>query len=406
MSMRSRFRVGKRFKIFGVCVGVTLLSWSPDGDAMDPEKYLSYQIGRFVVKPRVVLEETYSNNVFYRSDVEEEDFITVFSPGLTGSLGRPESNNINVSYIPSVVRYMDNDSLNTVNHGIGAGLNWSRSKLTLQGSSDVQMLGGLIGGFRNFVNETTERRVSDHRYSLSYRMTSKLSVAFRGNVSGTDYEESARLLDESLWRTSAGLAYDYKDDVSISGNIFVGGAKAEPNAGMLEGADSDSVGGFIAANGDFTSKLRGEVRLGYESRDLSLPGEVADGVVAGAEVTYEPSNRTQLELDFDRTNGFAVQNARATRTSNRVAFTARQMIGSSRPIWWSSSFSYQNSAFVGAFDGREDKIMVLSSGLTYVAQEWLRFQFRLNYDRFDSSSSGVVDYNQFRVTLGAVIGYQ
>ena len=92
------------------------LMTGPGLKSVEPEDFLSYQVGRFVLKPQLGVLSTYDSNVFFRSDTKESDIVTAVSPGIVGSFGASDANHLSIGYLPTIVRYMDNDVLNTVNH--------------------------------------------------------------------------------------------------------------------------------------------------------------------------------------------------------------------------------------------------------------------------------------------------
>ena len=70
---------------------------------------------RFEFTPSISVNETYDDNIFLTKDNKTDDFITVVSPSIALALVR-EHTNLQLNYVPSIVRYADRDDLNTTRH--------------------------------------------------------------------------------------------------------------------------------------------------------------------------------------------------------------------------------------------------------------------------------------------------
>ena len=270
----------------------------------------------------------------------------------------------------------------------------------------VQHVGGLIGGDRNFVTTPTDRRETSHSYRIALRSLPKLSATFAGSVDGTNFEDGSVLFDDRNWRAVIGADYHYSDKVDFIAEGFIGKARAEANRPGVDGAEADSIGGFIGIAGNFTTKLEGSARVGFESLDFSNGTDPADGITTAIQFAYKPNFRREISAGFRRNYGFAIQSSGAGQASNAFDFQFRQLVGSGRVFWWDSSVRYIDSSFTGALDGRSDSLLSVSSGLSYYFREWLAARVALGYDKFDSNGAGIVDYSQYRLTVGVTAGYR
>src|SRR5437016_3698364 len=112
---------------------------------IDPPKALAWSAGAFLIRSRVEVGEMYDDNIFFRQTGEVDDFLSKISPGISISLGKPETSNITLAYNLDSWFYAANSEFNHTDHllTLSSHLKWSRSTLT--GNDSFQSASGIFG---------------------------------------------------------------------------------------------------------------------------------------------------------------------------------------------------------------------------------------------------------------------
>ena len=101
--------------------------------------------------------------------------------------------------------------------------------------------------------------------------------------------------------------------------------------------DVEFVGGFIGARGNFTEKLSGTAKVGYEWRRFTDGSSVPSEPVADLAITEQFSEKRGLSLTYSRQNNLSVQYSRQTYTADSVGLVFTQTLGPSRK--WQATVS-------------------------------------------------------------------
>ena len=388
--------------------------------ALEPADILVHELGGVYLRPQFDLTEVYTSNTFYEERDEKDNFITYVSPGIDLFKGRIEDNHVLFNYHLTGVHYaqdetsltgVETEDLNRIDHYLALVNRWEFNRLVLRGDSQVSFLGGLLGTTDATLNRGSIDRIENrHSYTGSFSVTAKSRIALTGSYYGRDLESAATLLDNSWWRTKLGYHYDTFSKTALVGELYYGQNFADPNrnSGANSGGDADSFGGFIGATGDFTAKLTGDVRFGYEHRKANFQGgsRTSDGPVGEVGLTYNISAKSRAQLSYERRFGLSVSSRGSTTTTDKVEFLFNQIVGTSGKLTASFLAALELREYDGGVDdGRTDDYFLVGAGLDYKIQDWLVVGTGYNFTIFETDSLRYGDYDAHRVNLSLQIGY-
>lgn len=417
-----------------------LWCWVERAVAFDARDLLAQRVGPVLIRPLLEVSERYDDNLFFglrptnvvSFDLDRgrfvtnqvfvrgapvSDFITTVTPGLALALGRAEGNHLAVAYAMEQLFYADNDTQNAANHLIAADVKWQGDRLSFDGTDQIQFLSSIYGGGVGFAGRVDRIMVSDY-HRLSYKISEKTGVYLEGSYSAADWESASRLVDYSILQGGPGFLFRAFPKTSFFGELYYGQAAARPNRGLLRlspasrGLHAEFIGGYLGARGDFTPKVTGTVKAGYENRTYSTGADAIGSPVVEMALTYRLSERTTTSLSYSRRNQPSVQSAGASYLTDDVRLELRQMLGATGKLWAIAglgvgAYEYEvQQAGAREFTGRSDLVFRPSFRLEYRFQLWLRASLDYNHDRYRSSSPSVVDYDVNRVTLRLAIGYR
>ncbi len=264
---------------------------------------LGVRAGSFLIFPQVQVGEEYNDNVFAVQNNEDDDFITVVSPGVRveSDWGRHE---LNVRTGALAGFYLDHQDENYVDNFVAA-----------DGRLDVVRETFIVGGlgWRHLHedrgdpdDQQTKEPVEYDVYSANLgavRELGRVSARLDGNVDRTSYQDAQAIgggtVDEDdrdrFQYTLAGqVGYEYLPDTSAF--VRVTGRWINYDE-LQDGVDrsSQSMGAVVGTQLNFTGKTSGEVFLGYQTR--SYDDDAFDDVsspAAGGNLLWNVTGLTSI----------------------------------------------------------------------------------------------------------------
>lgn len=387
--------------------------------ALEPEDFLFFKVGHLTLRPQVAVAEVYNDNIFYQDQREVQDFITIVSPGLKLQLGRPEANYISLGYNMDQLFYLENPDLKTAQHTIDVRTHLDFDRFRVEGSDRVQFLSSPLGGVIErvvgpdgsvtIVSGNIDRTSWDDTYTFSYDIGEKTGIYLRGTHNFIDYQEGIGLYDLETWKGTGGFAFRAFPKTAFFGEVHYGQTTTEPNHPLLaRNPELSFVGGYVGVRGNFTEKLTGSAKIGYEAREFSDGSEAPSEPVVDISLSHLFSPKRMLSLTYSRLNTVSVQYSRQTYTADSIGVQLVQMLGTSRK--WQASVSgnyilYQYEQTQGGSNRTQYDYLRASINVAYYIQRWLTASAGYDFERVAGDSRGVIDYNVNRVTLRLAIGY-
>ena len=378
--------------------------------AFEPSELLLIQKGPVALKPQFELTETYDDNVTYREEDKEADFKTVFSPGLTFQWGDLTLNYLELTYFYDRVVYIDLADLNADQHRVSFVSHFEKRRFTLEGRDEYQHLVSPLGGGISIGGQSVARDLWDDVYHLGYELSDKTAIYFEPYHSTVNYEEGVNLYDSFTLKGTVGFEYKAFSRTSFFGEIYYGRTKHDVNTELLaQYPTAEYVGSFVGARGNFTEKLTGSVKGGYEYRWYRNDPEDLNAPVFEISLTERFTENTVLNLIYSRRVYESVQFVRSSYTASTVAASLLQNIGADGRLRARLDASYLSTAYednpayiVGE---REDQIVNTRLTFTYDIKLWLRAFGSYNFEYLESNEPTVTDYLVNRFTLGLQLGY-
>jgi len=378
--------------------------------SVEPSDVLYYSKGPVSLRPQLGLTEAYNDNIFYSSkENEKADLVSTISPGFNLDLGRLEDNHLFLTYEYDQVLYADNTRLNTSQHLLDFATKLEGARLRLEGSDSIHFLSNLIGGGErsSIGDRNVDSTTYSDNYTLTYEISPKTSAYLGGNYSATDYEEGIGLYDVNTLTGTAGFGFKAFPNLAFFGEIYYGQQAVEPNFAGPKGPHADFVGGFLGARGNFTERLTGTLKLGYEDREFSDGTPTPSAPVVEISLTEKFTEKTSLSLAYARRTQSSVQFAAYSYTSDQASIELAQALGNTGKLEArvGSAFSMNEYEQTPTFAQRTDSYWSGYANLTYHIQTWLKATLGYDYQNFGSDAAGVIDYDVNRVTLRVAVGY-
>ena len=372
--------------------------------AVDATSLLVYSVGPLHVKPQLSLSERYDDNIFYRAgNAVEDDFVTVVSPGVNFQLGRRDANYILFDYQFDQLFYLQHSGQNSGDHVFSLNSNLAWKRLTVEGADRVQFLSGILGGTDN-LGRRVDRRTYYDNYTIGYALTEKTGIYVAGLFDAVDYEKGTPLYDSNTLRGTGGFAFQVTPKSRLFGEVYYGQAAIDPNGAAVKGPHQEFLGGFLGARGEFTSRLTGRVKAGYEVREFSDRTPAPSAPVVEASLEQRFSDKTSLTLAYTRRNTVSVQVARLSYTADSVSGQLTQVLSSDGKLVGTIGGSFENDDYeeIGG-PVRHNVWYRASAAVNYSIQLWLKAGLIYEFESYHSNQ--VIDYDVNRVSLRVSVGY-
>jgi hypothetical protein len=387
--------------------------------AVDASGVLVYSAGPVHIRPHLAVSARYDDNIFYRpsrptpgfsTQPVEGDFISVISPGVNLQLGRKEHNYLLLDYTMDQLLYLDHDDQNSRDHNfsLNSKLEWKR--ITLEGSDRIQFLSGILGGGSN-LGQRVDRTAYYDNYTVTYGLTEKTGVYVEGSFDALDFDRGTPLYDSNTLIGTGGFLFKATPKTSVFGELYYGQTATDPNVPFsptnstsFKGPHAEFFGGFAGVKGDFTSRLSGRIKGGYEFREFSDGTPAPSSPVVEASLDQKFSEKTSATLTYSRRNSVSVQVIRQAYTADAVAAQLTQVLSSNGKLVGTLGGVFENDGYERSGGlTRNDRSYRARAALTYNLQLWL--SAGLSYEFESYRSNAVIDYDVNRVTLKVAVGY-
>lgn len=295
------------------------------GLALRPE---GIKLGPVNLQPRLIVAETYDDNIFLADTDEEDDFITTIRPAINVALPWL-THLLRVGYEAEFLSFADHDDENVLNQALYADLG-----LDFPAGLRIRIRDRYLDTHDPASSEAetrtddprTSRTQNDFEVRIAYALSRK--TTFEMIFLRTDHDYSKRRFDaldrnentvsltlfKRIWpKTSVLAGYDFQR------TDFVDLPPADPDK------DSQTHTGNIGVRFDPTAKVAGTLRLGYRAKrfdERSLDDTRA--LTADAALVWAARPKTQFYLKFLRDIEESSTTGANAIISTRAAFAMRQ----------------------------------------------------------------------------------
>lgn len=381
--------------------------------AFEASDLLAFRTGPLLVRPQLAETETYDDNILFRNANQLSDLVSTLSPGAKLSVGQPEipgeplQNNLTLEYRLDERLYLQNSQFDGLDQTLLFGGWVNERHLTWKGADDLMFLSSPLGGGLN-IGEKVYRTAYDNSHTLEYDLSPKTGVYVTGSQSATEYRPGTPLYSINDWRGVVGADFKPRPKLRFLSEVYYGQtATSSEFVGGPHSPHSDFMGGFIGADGQFSERTSGELKLGYETREFSDHTPAPSSPAVKISLTHNFWTKSTATLEYTRQTAVSIQFARESYTSDRVSIGWEQGLGS-RNKWrakLNAAMVNYDYAVLGVGNSRHDQGYTAEAGLTYQIQLWLAARFNYQFEIYSSNTPGIIDYHLNRVILGVALGY-
>ncbi|MCL4677424.1 MAG: outer membrane beta-barrel protein [Alphaproteobacteria bacterium] len=360
------------------------------------------RMGVFVVRPSILVLETYDDNI-YRDPDKDSDFITAVRPevrvssdwslhgiegGIQGELGRyaefdSENYNDYSFYLSGRYDLAHETSLNL--KGEYQKRHQERDTLEDPGG-DEPMEYSVKNVFIGFTRELSLLRVNASALHSHY-------IHDDSTVSGTVIDNSIR--DRTQQELDLRVAYGLTDNYEIYTAAGYDRRRYDQNGVAFRDSDTTNIRGGLAVN--FTGKLRGDVYAGYVWQDFEQNFDDVDLFNYGGAVLWNPSQLTSVEAKVGRALVETVQAGASTIVRTTADASIAHAIREN--VLGEIFAGYVHNGYEGA-GASDDDNRIYKAGLSVVYKPTRNVSAGLRYDymnrNFDDSAR---DYDNNKVML-------
>jgi hypothetical protein len=389
----------------------------------------------------------WASNIFRNEEDEESDLSWTISPGLEVNLGRGISNaDFTVITRYDIVRYEDNDRLDTELFHIEALGTYESSRLNLNGSASFDET-KINSGQNNVANDLVELNTTSAELDAEYQVSPKFSFSAGVRYDETEYQTYAdRFVDRETTRFPLSVYYELTPKLDLilgytyattdiegtssrlirlvdSTNIPPGPQIIADTARAQSGYGRDSHFYNIGLRGNISTKLTGYFKVGYRARSLgdstileqyfdpndplvelqpqadsSTNRDASDMLGLDSNLTWMATTKllVQLALSRDFGVGGEGESTEATRAN---------LVGNySFNTHWSTMANLGYSETDYSDDGREDDQYTGGLRVMYVLNTYWRFSAGYTYAENKSSRDGS-SYESETLDLTAILRY-
>lgn len=228
------------------------------------------------------------DNIFLDSTNENDDTIISFTPGVDLVFGKGTTTKGNVYYREEFRRYSDNGDQDAELSSVGfrSSTDSGGSKFDFNGSyaqvaqndNDIRTSGIIV-----------RRDVTNLGASAEFGITGKTSLGIGTTFLATDYDVPS-YTDSNVWSLPVDLYYEASEKLDWSVGYRY-------RSTTQDGGADDFTDHFvnIGARGEFSPKLTGHVRVGYNTRKIDGGGDDS-GLGFDSNLTFAASEKTTIEL--------------------------------------------------------------------------------------------------------------
>ncbi|HTH45934.1 MAG TPA: outer membrane beta-barrel protein [Candidatus Limnocylindria bacterium] len=350
--------------------------------ALEADDVLNYSWGRLTLKPQLDLTSVFTDNVFYGNNSilvpspnsfttqmatnvrnlefsstgvltngtpsgpishatnivarpEEQDVLMFISPGARFSYGYTDANHISLEYSFDKIFYLEHPGYDTDQQNILFKTSLAHAHWKLDGTDQIQFLSSFIGGgFFATTGEQINRRVWNDIYRFDYDISTKTYTYLSGVHYNQEYDKGLNVYNTDTMSAALGGGYRLSDLISVFVEGHYGQSALAPNlASQAKGPHSEFYGGYVGVKGDFTARLTGMVKAGYETRVFpDSPGASSTGASSPAvevSLTYAPTLKSQITINYSRKTEISEQFGNQSTTVDLIGLSALQSIGTS-----------------------------------------------------------------------------
>src|ERR1017187_5525003 len=345
--------------------------------------------------PHLDLQSTYDDNILITPHNRIGDFSFLISPGLQLAYGDLNHNYLSLDYTLGLERFYRRTDFDATDHYVKfhSLFNFSRLKLQVDHTFKDETSQNLEVATR------TEEQQNLTSVSAEYSLSQYFSIGALYHQEFHHFPTPGQI-DNELFEPGMAVYYHLTPKTDIFGEFDYGWAN------VAQGDDQQFESASLGLRGKITSKIKGQVQVGYENRDFYGPAHASSiaTVVATGSLHGEFTKHTSADLVISRQISPSITNAASSVTTTRADFTLNEKVYHEKFLVYVGGAyehdDYGQSVSVGP--NRVDDIVEGRVGIKYFATKWVEFgaSYRYQYDRSTVSS---VTFDQDLVSVDALV---
>ena len=347
--------------------------------------------------PHLDLQSTYDDNILITPHNRIGDFSFLISPGLQLVYGDLNHNYLSLDYTLGLERFYRRTDFDATDHYVKfhSLFNFSRLKLQVDHTFKDETSQNLEVATR------TEEQQNLTSVSAEYSLSQYFSIAALYHQEFHHFPTPGQI-DNELFEPGMAVYYHLTPKTDIFGEFDYGWAN------VAQGDDQQFESASLGLRGKITSKIKGQVQVGYENRDFYGPAHASSiaTVVATGSLHGEFTKHTSADLVISRQISPSITNAASSVTTTRADFTLNEKVYHEKFLVYVGGAyehdDYGQSVSVGP--NRVDDIVEGRVGIKYFATKWVEFgaSYRYQYDR---STVSTVTFDQDLVSVDALVHF-
>jgi hypothetical protein len=340
--------------------------------------------------PHLDLQSSYDDNVLISSANQLADFYFTVSPGLQLEYGNLDHNYLSLDYTMGIEEFYRLTTLNAINHDVVLkGLfQFSRVKLKID---------------HTFKDETSEDFEAGARVEQQQNLTSasaEYSVNQYFSLGALYHQEFHHFptpgqIDNELFEPGVAIYYHVSPKTDVFGEFDYGLADVSQG----ENAQFETVN--LGLRGKVTSKITGNIGVGYEHRDFSGSSPSIDTVVSTVSLHGDFTKHTFADLVIARQISPSITNASTSVTTTRADLQINQKIYREKFLVYAGG-AYEHDEYSGV--SRIDNIWEGRVGAKYFATKWLEFGASYRYQH-NASTATSISFEQDLASVDALLHF-
>jgi polysaccharide biosynthesis protein VpsM len=336
---------------------------------------------------------SFDDNIYLRNTGEIDDTISTFTPGLEMVFGRNAATSGNIYYRHDFLRYSDNSNQDTdlANIGFNSVYNNGKTKVDFGASyAETATNETSVPGF------IVPRDLTSARLLGEFSATEKTTIGTGIRYEKTDYRIiTGGFRDSEITTIPLDAYFEYSPKLQMSVGYRYRDTSLSRNA--PGGAIVNSSDHFlnVGARGEFTPKLKGQVRVGYVTRDLDV-GSDENNFGLDANLTLEATAKTSIL--FTLQNDFGTSGLGESTKATSISLGANTRVDEQ---WaWNANLAFRSVDY----PSRDDDFFQLSGGVTFTYNAFFNVVGSISH-RSNDSSSAAFDFSNTVFSLSANLRY-
>ena len=377
------------------------------------EDFLSHDFHGFLLQPQLNVLATYTDNLTYApAGREVGDLSATFSPGLRIQKGDSTGNFARLELTRDETVFLDTPFNNYGQTHLAANATFQPGRIRLDLKENYDLLSGFLGGLISTDGTLNaaprDRTVSAGNLRATYDWTARTQIYGDFTHDSMEWAREVFLYDYNNLRGAVGGSYAATERIRVFTEVFYGQSGVSAGGRRLPpGISSALFGGYTGVRGEFTARLSGSAKLGLENRNFFETGRPGVLIPAfDAALHYQFSERTQFNLQYQRTSQPSINFGGQNATVDSVNVSADRLLGVSGRWFLRASLAYQmvdfnNTALAAQpSTARTDTLISAQLTLMYQPRTWLRGGFGYGFDNYE------VNFANANLALRNLIGYQ